>query len=151
MLQDRRWQNPLPAVMAAASVGLSFFRLQNVVERAIRFSIGNTKMASTWSLMAGTCDGGSDKDGHTETRVQTRVTSSHWPQGWSPFRFRLFFGSGWGRLGFSRCGCLLGPRPTYLSAPYCSLWSLLLLRPSSSLCSETLSHLDPSLASLSIS
>ena len=150
MLQDRCWQNPLPAV-AAASVSLSFFRLQRVMERAIRFSIGNTKMASTWSLMTGTCDGGSDKDGHAETRGQTRVTSSHWPQGWSPFRFRLFFGSGWGRVGLSRGGSLLGPGPTYLSAPYCPLWSLLLLRPTSSLCSETLSHLGPSLASLSIS
>lgn len=68
-------------MLVAVSVGISFLRLQRVMERAIRFSIGNTKMASTWSLMVGTCDGGSDKDGHTETREQARVTSSHWPQG----------------------------------------------------------------------
>lgn len=51
-------------------MGISFLQAAESHERAIRFSIGNTKMASTWSLMVGTCDGGSDKDGHTETREQ---------------------------------------------------------------------------------
>lgn len=151
MLQDRCWQNPLLEVAVAASVGLSFFRLQRVMERAIRFSIGNTKMASTWSLMAGTCDGGSDKDGHTETRGKQGLRLLTGPRAEAPSGSDCSLGlAGGGRAypGVAACWVLNQLTCQCPTAPLCSL---LLLRPSSSLCSETLSHLDPSLASLSIS